>query len=261
MGLSQKELGESLGYGATMISAFETGGRRMKVEDLTRVCIVLNKPPEYFFAPQSVQRHEGVGLSLRAELAALPEQQLATSIGSFLDELEVDMPIGDPVPDLRDLRPEAAAREVLEIAEISTPPVAMERVCEALGIPLYRRRMPESLSAVVLSVGEDAFVVAVNKWHAQTRRRFSIAHEVGHAVLRHDASYYLEYAVDDAWEPPGFRYLDEREANAFAAALLMDERQVREDFAGGLRDLPSLARRYEVSQAAMGFRLMNLGLS
>jgi hypothetical protein len=32
------------------------------------------------------------------------------------------------------------------------------------------------------------------------------------------ASYYLEYSVDDAWESPGFRYLDERDANAFAAS-------------------------------------------
>jgi hypothetical protein len=64
-----------------------------------------------------------------------------------------------------------------------------------------------------------------------------------------------------AWEPPGYRYLDEREANAFAALLLMDEQWVRRDFASGLRDVGSLAERYEVSPAAMGFRLVNLGLA
>jgi Zn-dependent peptidase ImmA (M78 family) len=78
---------------------------------------------------------------------------------------------------------------------------------------------------------------------------------------RHEASHYLEYAVEDAWEPPGYRYLDEREANSFAAALLMDARWLRADFAAGLRDVPGLAERYAVSQAAMGFRLINLGLT
>jgi len=82
-----------------------------------------------------------------------------------------------------------------------------------------------------MSIGQDAFVIAVNKSHGPGRRRFSVAHELGHAVLRHTASYYLEYAVEDHWEPPNYSYFDEREANAFAAALLMDEWWVREDFA------------------------------
>lgn len=41
----------------------------------------------------------------------------------------------------------------------------------------------------------------------------------------------------------------------------MDERWLRQDFADGLRDLHALAERYEVSDAAMGFRLVNLGLT
>lgn len=67
--------------------------------------------------------------------------------------------------------------------------------------------------------------------------------------------------VEDHWEPPNYSYFDEREANAFAAALLMDERWVREDFAAGMRDVKELADRYAVSPAAMGFRLTNLSLN
>src|ERR1700730_17851453 len=47
-GLSQAELGGVLGYAPTMISAFETGRRRLKLEDLTRACIALGKAPEFF---------------------------------------------------------------------------------------------------------------------------------------------------------------------------------------------------------------------
>lgn len=65
---------------------------------------------------------------------------------------------------------------------------------------------------------------------------------------------------EDAWEPPSYSYYVEREANAFAAALLMDERRVREDFAAGMRGVGKLADRYGVSSEAMGFRLANIRL-
>ncbi|HVO55961.1 MAG TPA: XRE family transcriptional regulator [Solirubrobacterales bacterium] len=260
-GLSQKEFGEAMGYGASMISAFEGGSRRMKIEDLTRACIVLDKPPEFFLGEISTPtRREPVGLSLRADLETLPGEDLAGAVERLLEEIEADLPSGGPVVDLRELRPEVAAREVLQIAGIDRPQVEMKDVCRALGIPIYRRPLPDSLSAAVMNIDDDAFVIAVNRDHSPKRRRFSVAHEVGHAVLRHAAGYYLEYKVDDHWEPPGYSYFDEREANAFAAALLMDERWVREDFADGIRDVTDLAQRYAVSSEAMGFRLRNLGL-
>ena len=76
--LSQQEVGEALGYTAAMISAFEKGRRRMKVEDLTRACIALGKQPEYFL--QTGRLREGapaiggarIGMALRAEVANLP---------------------------------------------------------------------------------------------------------------------------------------------------------------------------------------------
>lgn len=134
-------------------------------------------------------------------------------------------------------------------------------ICQALDVPLYRRDdFPDALSALVITITDGHYVIGVNNDHHVNRRRFSEAHELGHAVLRHEASYYLEYNTEDAGEPPGYRYLDEREANAFAASLLMDERSIREDFAAGIRTVYELAARYEVSEVAMSFRLVNLGL-
>jgi Zn-dependent peptidase ImmA (M78 family)/DNA-binding transcriptional regulator YiaG len=259
MQLSQKELGEALGYGPGMISAFENGQRRMKIEDLTRACIVLNRPPEYFLGEAALPASEPVGLSLRADLAALPSDELTNSMMELLDGIEADLPFGGSLVDLRELRPELAARETLRIAGVHEPPVKVADVCEALAVPIYKRPLPNSLSAAVMTLGEDTFAIGVNKGHPTRRQRFSVAHELGHAVLRHRASFYLEYA-EDVWEPPDHSYEVEREANAFAAALLMDQRWVREDFASGIRDVDTLAKRYEVSSAAMGFRLSNLGL-
>jgi Zn-dependent peptidase ImmA (M78 family)/DNA-binding XRE family transcriptional regulator len=261
-GLSQKEFGEAMGYAPTMISAFENGHRRMKIEDLTKACIVLDKTPDFFLATEGAPAPEPVGLSLRADLETLPSEEFADSVSALLDQIEANLHLPqEEVVDLSDLRPEAAARTILGIAEVFDPPVNMDEVCQALGVPIYMQAMADPLSAAVMTIGEGAFAIGVNATHHKQRRRFSIAHELGHAVLRHEASYYLEYSVQDAWEPPGYRYLDEREANGFAAALLMDERWLREDFAQGLRDVSELAERYEVSPAAMGFRLTNVGLA
>jgi hypothetical protein len=90
------------------------------------------------------------------------------------------------------------------------------------------------------------------------RRRFTVAHEVGHHLLHSHGAAVLcrpadvEAAADDA------RAL-EREANRFAAELLMPEPLVRAaaDRDGG--DPIALADRFDVSDVAMGYRLVNLG--
>ena len=46
-----------------------------------------------------------------------------------------------------------------------------------------------------------------------------------------------------------------------AIARQAGPRWVREDYGAGMRDVGELAERYAVSPAAMGFRLVNLGLN
>ncbi len=90
-----------------------------------------------------------------------------------------------------------------------------------------------------------------------SRRRFTIAHELGHWVCQvadgHPAPVYcrpldLSEAADRALE---------REANVFAAELLMPEEAVRSHFAGAVSEC---AARFAVSAEAMHWRLYNLGL-
>jgi predicted transcriptional regulator len=93
------------------------------------------------------------------------------------------------------------------------------------------------------------------------RRRFTIAHELGHLVLhagnsaapavfcRHVGS--TEAAISDAIE---------REANHFAAELLMPGDLMRAAVARGETDPDVLGDRFEVSPVAAAWRLFNLGL-
>jgi Zn-dependent peptidase ImmA (M78 family) len=91
------------------------------------------------------------------------------------------------------------------------------------------------------------------------RKRFTIAHELGHWVCQvlegHRAPVYcrpadLTEAADRALE---------REANVFAAELAMPESLVRREF----ENTPSLgpmAATFNVSESAMHWRLYNLEL-
>jgi Zn-dependent peptidase ImmA (M78 family) len=112
--------------------------------------------------------------------------------------------------------------------------------CSGLLVPAERR--------VVLNAGEPP-----------ARRRFTLAHEVGHWVCQvrkgHDAPMYCR-AADIA---PGADRTLEREANVFAAELLMPEPAVREEFARAASAV-ELAGWFEVSEEAMSWRLFNIGL-
>lgn len=100
-------------------------------------------------------------------------------------------------------------------------------------------------------------LVVVNAAEPETRRRFTLAHEVGHwvcQVLEGRAAPVYCRAVDVS--EAADRAL-EREANVFAAELLMPEPAVRAAFAGSITEC---AAAFAVSAEAMHWRLYNLGL-
>lgn len=96
------------------------------------------------------------------------------------------------------------------------------------------------------------------------RRRFTIAHEVGHWRM-HCASGISEVVYDrpqdiaDDHEPPEL-HQRENEANAFARELLMPELLVREQAAATGCNLSALSERFDVSVPAIKLRLRLLGL-
>lgn len=92
---------------------------------------------------------------------------------------------------------------------------------------------------------------------SSNRQRFTVAHELGHHVMGHgpafrDTSRSFFSTVHDPKEVS---------ANRFAAELLMPIRVVRRLVLDeGRTDIAELAQRFEVSEAAMRYRLKNIGL-
>jgi Zn-dependent peptidase ImmA (M78 family) len=140
-------------------------------------------------------------------------------------------------------------------------PVAVDDVAESLfGLRIVEcREIVESgvlhpdLREVRVNAGECASV--------PLRRRFTVAHEIGHWVLHAQtaASAVRFCRVTDVPEAP--RDPREREANRFAAELLMPEDSIRAEVASGGLQPELLADRFAVSPLAMRWRLYNLGLS
>lgn len=121
-----------------------------------------------------------------------------------------------------------------------------------------------------IEMRRDSFVISLRDQDAnRARRRFTIAHELGHLFLHLD---YLK-SDEELTEPKNYedsvryRYgysIEEYEANEFAASLLMPEdefrQEVREASEDGECDLKRVAERFGVSLEAARTRGRWLGL-
>lgn len=159
--------------------------------------------------------------------------------------------MGSSTPGLtEDGRTEAreAAVRLLEatLSLMDAPPVALCLICRRLDIDVYAR--PCSAFGAILVEAKGRRIMLVNSSASLERARFSMAHELGHFLLRHRATRQPPMALDER---------QERQADCFAAELLMPASLLSAEKSG----MTALCRRYRVSRQAMTFRLRSLGLT
>lgn len=175
---------------------------------------------------------------------------------------------------------EDRAREMLEKTHALTRPVDLRRILAALKLELRISPMNEAYSGYL---AVDKRMIVVNERHPEVRRRFTVAHEIGHYDLhrkgRDSADMFVDradYFQDDDKREVYYRhhhfgpadYRMEVEANAYAAGLLMPEKlleQYLEQNANNIdlskpEGVQMAADAFRVSRLAMGYRLRNLGL-
>lgn len=174
--------------------------------------------------------------------------------------------------------PERAAASLLERFEVSGPPVPVEEIARGLDYRVVYETLPSDTSSLLIREPDGRQVIGINNMHAARRQRFSLAHELGHALLHikpgTDAtsaavvSRPLEVLYRDGLASQGTNRI-EIDANQFAATLLMPEQFVKEHFLAQWRSgsrpgldlvIDDLADEFEVSSQAMRFRLVNLSL-
>lgn len=159
--------------------------------------------------------------------------------------------------------------ELLRRNRIHSAPVDVDGIATNLGIEVvYTDPKDDNLSGFLLhDLKTGRRVIGVNETHAPTRKRFTVGHEIGHAMLHPVAELHVDRMI--------FRIklrnqasttgtdLEEREANLFAAELLMPAKLVHEaaEQIGELDEaaVDALADRFRVSSQAMTIRLGSLG--
>jgi len=144
-------------------------------------------------------------------------------------------------------------------------PVNVEALARRMGVHVAYKPLPDNISGYVHR-NNESWAVVVNSLHGLARRRFTLAHELGHFVWHrrvlgdgtNDTKKYRAEAGYDFYND-AIDHKHEREANQFAAALLMPSEMVRHVHrTAGVNDPRRLAALFGVSPRAMEIRLDNL---
>jgi len=169
-------------------------------------------------------------------------------------------------------RAEKDSQTVLGLFGDATPPVPVEAIIRHLGATIVRQRMDHDVSGMIFRQ-DGRVTIGINSSHHPRRQRFTAAHEVGHLRLHPGQPLLVDSTVRVNFRDSVSSQASdgqEIEANAFAAALLMPPAAVHEHVArlqaqAAYRSreklVAELARNFEVSTEAMGYRLLNLGIT
>src|SRR5260370_4459521 len=162
---------------------------------------------------------------------------------------------------------EFLVQRLLETNEIEQAPVPVGIIAKGEGARIFFQSLEGDVSGFLYRDNANT-VIGVNTHHAPVRQNFTTAHELGHLLLHDQEQLHVDHdfrvRLRDDVSSQGTDEA-EREANFFAASLLMPKRLLEEDLVSvhyvNLLDddfLHDLARKYGVSVQALVNRLKNL---
>lgn len=160
-------------------------------------------------------------------------------------------------PDLgpRKKAAKALAQKIIKAAGITAAPVSLQKVIEHLQLSykLDVRRMQvgdrvSGLLVVCKQVDDEYATIGFNGAHPWCRRRFTIAHEIGHLIFGHACT-----------KVNGSGSHDEKEADTFAGELLVPTAFIKKDFVR-MPNLAELSKLYRVSDQTLTIKLMDARL-
>ena len=162
---------------------------------------------------------------------------------------------------------EEKTEDILKESNLLKPNFDVKKLASQLKIKLIEKTMSDEVSGFFVMT-EGLPVITYNKLHKPKRQRFTIAHEIGHFILH---SKEQPISIDKVPKvmfrnsaSSSGEILKEREANSFAASLLMPKALIEHDIEHlspiFIEDaISKMANDFGVSEQAMSFRLSNLG--
>jgi Zn-dependent peptidase ImmA (M78 family)/transcriptional regulator with XRE-family HTH domain len=246
-GLTQAELAARVGITQAALSRYEHGLRKVEGADLERLAEELDVTPKLLEHAGRRQGAIAVNAHMRRNKTAKPtiwkmlEAQLnilRLRASSMFGEIEVNTVSQVPTFDPIDYSPADAARLTRSQWRMPMGPVRnLTQWMESAGVLVFEQEFAEGARVDGMSQWVDSYpIVLINCNVPVDRKRWTLAHELGHLVL------HTEYLDEDV----------EVQANQFAAEFLMPEDEIRPSLRNPtLGNFLSLKREWGVSIAAL----------
>jgi len=258
-GLTQEQLSKATGLGRTVIAKIEAGSRKLAATELVVLAEALDRPVDWFFSaspPAVVSRRSDPAVGGRSRALDSRVERIARDVDFLLDEGELPQVTRialDP-PSTVEASEDAAVQVRRKLGVEDGPLLGLQAYAELAGLFSFSLDLGKSGGdAAYVAVG-DLGVAVINGALEPGRRRFNLAHELGHHVFQ------------DAYAPEiGLSPQDETEKliNAFAIHLLLprgEVRAIRSEFEGNPRlAAVAAAVRHRLSWTAVCAQLRNLG--
>ncbi len=152
---------------------------------------------------------------------------------------------------------EKKVNEIIEKNNIQYPLDIVSFLHEK-GFMLLQKNMGDNSGAILVDPENKIQAIAVNKNDCVDRRRFTLAHEYGHYILHNNNKNVFYANRCDANSS-----FEEKEADEFAACLLMPRDKVEKSIKGldfDILKVLKVQRDFIVSEPAAIVRLRRLGL-
>lgn len=159
-----------------------------------------------------------------------------------------------------------AARDILKEMILGNPPIQIKTIVahlknkRGIQIEIFKKDFGKGGRGIQITEPTpkgDNLIIAYNKNHHVHSQRFTVAHELGHFLLGHTRNghdHYLDLFDEGSGDPK------EIEANQFAAELLIPATLLKIDIENGIRDVPTLSKKYWVSELAMWRKVLDFNL-
>lgn len=152
------------------------------------------------------------------------------------------------------------ARKLVSSCGIANPPVNLQVISEKIGLAYEEvDYFPDDVDALIIRL-PDRTVAAVNKNFSETRRRFSLAHELCHHYLHQDRTILDERVTIDSEDLVGSEQFGqdplEAEAEIFAGELLIPLPILKKYFRPGYT-AADIGRIFAVSESVASIAIVS----
>ena len=269
-GKTMKVLAEETGISRQMISNYELGKTVPSGLNLVKLISVLNFPKNYFSATQASNLHGAT--FFRSQNAATKrardmqsvrlsfQNDIYTTLSQYVNFPKVDLPesLDMDVDDITNDNIKFMAMRVRDQWDLGTktPIENLIQTAEIHGIVVVKTNMTnDKLDAVSEIIEGRPFIMLTDNGESAVRRRFNVAHELGHIVLHAGIESIHDFTSQQ------LKNTIERQANLFASTFLMpDDAFVESLLSTSLDYYIKLKQYWKASIQSMIYKTYQLGL-